>query len=93
MDNPEIVDIGLCQMLSLVVDHDLDAELDVFSSVSIEFWCFYQWFSVYQVKALFFLGGGGGVSIVQVYLIGGFDDASPNVRPKIPYFVLNFPDT
>ncbi|KDO46063.1 hypothetical protein CISIN_1g019099mg [Citrus sinensis] len=32
MDNPEIVDIGLCQMLSLVVDHDLDAELDVFSS-------------------------------------------------------------
>ncbi|KAH9710349.1 protein N-terminal asparagine amidohydrolase [Citrus sinensis] len=28
MDNPEIVDIGLCQMLSLVVDHDLDAELD-----------------------------------------------------------------
>ncbi|KAH9774676.1 hypothetical protein WN944_020753 [Citrus x changshan-huyou] len=41
MDNPEIVDIGLCQMLSLVVDHDLDAELDV-------------------------------------YLIGGFDDASPN---------------
>lgn len=59
MDNPEIVDIGLCQMLSLVVDHDLDAELDVFSSVSIEFWCFYQWFSVYQVKALFFLGGGG----------------------------------
>ncbi|KAH9774678.1 protein N-terminal asparagine amidohydrolase [Citrus sinensis] len=56
MDNPEIVDIGLCQMLSLVVDHDLDAELDV-------------------------------------YLIGGFDDASPNVRPKIPYFVLNFPDT
>lgn len=37
MDNPEIVDIGLCQMLSLVVDHDLEAELDVFSSVSIEF--------------------------------------------------------
>lgn len=27
----------------------------------------------------FFFGGGGGVSIVQVYLIGGFDDASPNV--------------
>lgn len=29
MDNPEIVDIGLCQMLSLVVGHDLDAEFDV----------------------------------------------------------------
>lgn len=30
MDSPKIVDIGLIQMLSLVVDHNFDAELDVF---------------------------------------------------------------
>uniref|UniRef100_A0A5B7BI45 Protein N-terminal asparagine amidohydrolase n=1 Tax=Davidia involucrata TaxID=16924 RepID=A0A5B7BI45_DAVIN len=40
MDSPYVVDIGLTQMLSLVVDHNFDAELDV-------------------------------------HLIGGFEDASP----------------
>ncbi|KAJ4711700.1 protein N-terminal asparagine amidohydrolase-like [Melia azedarach] len=41
MDSPNIVEIGLSQMLSLVVDHDLDPDLDV-------------------------------------HLVGGFDDVSPN---------------
>lgn len=30
MDSPKVVDIGLSQMLSLLVDHNSDMELDVF---------------------------------------------------------------
>ncbi|KAK3224036.1 hypothetical protein Dsin_011061 [Dipteronia sinensis] len=51
LDSPTIVDIGLAQMLSLVVHNGFDAELDV-------------------------------------HLIGGFDDVTPKVWPKIPYFVI-----
>lgn len=36
MDSPNIVEIGLSQMLSLVVDHDLDPDLDVFFFISID---------------------------------------------------------
>ncbi|KAF5952987.1 hypothetical protein HYC85_010931 [Camellia sinensis] len=49
MDSPNIVDVGLTQMLTLVVNQNSDAELDV-------------------------------------HLIGGFEDASPQVCPKILYF-------
>lgn len=31
MDSPEIVDLGISQMLSLVLEDDVDAELDVLS--------------------------------------------------------------
>ncbi|KAB1224911.1 Protein N-terminal asparagine amidohydrolase [Morella rubra] len=41
MDSPDIVDMGICQMLSLLIDQNLDAEL-------------------------------------EVHMVGGFEDASPN---------------
>lgn len=31
MDSPKVVDLGISQMLSLVLEDDIDAELDVLS--------------------------------------------------------------
>lgn len=45
LDSPDVVDIGLAQMLAFVVNQSSDVMLDV-------------------------------------HLIGGFDDASPEVRPR-----------
>ena len=39
MDSPKVVDIGLTQMLALVVNQDSKAELDVFFSISSKFCC------------------------------------------------------
>ncbi|XP_075644569.1 protein N-terminal asparagine amidohydrolase-like [Castanea sativa] len=56
MDSPNIVDMGLSQMSSRVIGHNLDAELDV-------------------------------------HLVGGFEDVSPNVWLRILYIIVDFPKT
>lgn len=93
MDSPDIVDMGLSQMLLLVVDHNLDAELEVFFSISFNFiskWLF-QCFTYlpcllpHGLKALYDY-------IMQVHLVGGFEDVSPNVWLGILIFIIDFPE-
>lgn len=52
MDAPKVVDIGLTQMLSLVVDHDVNEELDVFFIYSYMIILF--WRPIFAISCIYF---------------------------------------
>lgn len=75
LDSPKVVDFGLTQMLSLIVDDTSDADLDVFllllvdsfSNLLLSILHAYMWINMKM----------------QVHLIGGFEDIASKVWPRI----------
>ncbi|KVI00653.1 Protein N-terminal asparagine amidohydrolase [Cynara cardunculus var. scolymus] len=84
MDSPDVVDIGLSQMLSLVPDHD-DAILDVLFYILV------------SLKSFDFSFDGLNLLIkictaMQVHLVGAFDDSATQVWSNQPLLAFELKD-